>query len=285
MANDPPSPHRAHPALGARTALAALTALAVLGVLGPAGFVGMTAPAAAGDGGTARAMAATSQADSDSDSDADQALQRRLRRQMVAEQIRARGVISPRVLAAMEQVPRHLFVPVAERGQAYEDHPLPIGGGQTISQPYIVGLMTALLDLAPGSRVLEIGTGSGYQAAVLSRLAGQVYSVEIVPALGMQARETLSRLGYDNVQVRIGDGYRGWPEAAPFDAILITAAPQAVPPPLIAQLKPGGRLVAPVGGFEQELVLVTKQPGGAVKEERILPVRFVPMTGEAEGKP
>jgi protein-L-isoaspartate(D-aspartate) O-methyltransferase len=281
MANDPPPPHSAHPAVGGRTALAGLTALAVLGVLGAAGFIGTTAPAAAADGATAQAMAATSQADAA----ADLALQHRLRLQMVAEQIRARGVTSPRVLAAMEQVPRHLFVPAAERGQAYEDHPLPIGGGQTISQPYIVGLMTALLGLEPGSRVLEIGTGSGYQAAVLSRLAGQVYSVEIVPALGMQARETLSRLGYDNVQVRIGDGYRGWPEAAPFDAILITAAPQAVPPPLIAQLKPGGRLVAPVGGFEQELVLVTKQPGGAVKEERILPVRFVPMTGEAEGKP
>jgi len=281
MANDPPPPHSAHPAVGGRAALAGLTALAVLGVLGAAGFIGTTAPAAAADGATAQAMAATSQADAA----ADLALQHRLRLQMVAEQIRARGVTSPRVLAAMEQVPRHLFVPAAERGQAYEDHPLPIGGGQTISQPYIVGLMTALLGLEPGSRVLEIGTGSGYQAAVLSRLAGQVYSVEIVPALGMQARETLSRLGYDNVQVRIGDGYRGWPEAAPFDAILITAAPQVVPPPLIAQLKPGGRLVAPVGGFEQELVLVTKQPGGAVKEERILPVRFVPMTGEAEGKP
>src|SRR5262249_32930459 len=154
-------------------------------------------------------MAATSV---DDDRSGDPARQRRQRQQMVDEQIRARGVTSPRVLAAMEQVPRHLFVPESERGQAYEDHPLPIGGGQTISQPFIVALMTALLELQPRARVLEIGTGSGYQAAVLSRVAARVYSVEILPELGARARETLARLGYDNVQVRIADGYRGWAE-------------------------------------------------------------------------
>ncbi|MBV8200881.1 MAG: protein-L-isoaspartate(D-aspartate) O-methyltransferase [Acidobacteria bacterium] len=208
--------------------------------------------------------------------------QRRQRQQMVERQIRARGVTSAPVLAAMEQVPRHLFVPSSERDQAYEDHPLPIGGGQTISQPYVVALMTALLELPPRSKVLEVGTGSGYQAAVLSRVAGQVYSIEIVPELGARARETLSRLGYANVEVRVGDGYRGWPEAAPFDGILLTAAPQAVPPPLVAQLKPGGRMVLPVGGFDQDLIVLTKNPDGTVKQEKVLPVRFVPMTGEAE---
>jgi protein-L-isoaspartate(D-aspartate) O-methyltransferase len=287
MASDRSCPlgrRRGQAALPARRAwlawLAVLAALAV--ILGAVGSLAMAAPAGPSTSGIVQPMASTSQAD---DGAGDQVRQRRLRLQMVAEQIRSRGVTSPRVLAAMEEVPRHLFVPDSERDQAYEDHPLPIGGGQTISQPYIVGLMTALLDLRPGSRVLEIGTGSGYQAAVLSRVAGQVYSVEIVPALGAQARETLARLGYDNVHVRIGDGYRGWPEAAPFDGILLTAAPHAVPPPLLAQLKPGGRLVLPLGGFDQELMLLTKGPDGAVKEEKVLPVRFVPMTGEAERKP
>jgi protein-L-isoaspartate(D-aspartate) O-methyltransferase len=239
-------------------------------------------------GGIASAMAATS---TDGDRASEQARerqerwQRQQRQQMVAEQIRARGVTSPQVLAAMEQVPRHLFVPESERDQAYEDHPLPIGGGQTISQPYVVALMTALLDLTPRSRVLEIGTGSGYQAAVLSRLAAEVYTIEIVPALGERARDTLARLGYGNVRVRLGDGYRGWPEAAPFDAIVLTAAPHSVPPPLIAQLKPGGRLVVPVGGFDQDLMVLTKAPDGSIKQEKVLPVRFVPMTGEAQSKP
>ena len=233
-------------------------------------------------GGIAIAMAPASRQD---DGGGDSPRDRQQRQQMVDEQIKARGVSSPRVLLAMEQVPRHLFVPAGERGHAYEDHPLPIGGGQTISQPYIVALMTALLDLAPGSRVLEIGTGSGYQAAVLSRVAGEVYSVEIVPELGARARETLSRLGYGNVHVRVGDGYRGWAEAAPFDAILLTAAPHAAPPPLVAQLKPGGRMVLPVGGFDQDLLVVTKNADGSTRQEKVLPVRFVPMTGEAEGKP
>jgi protein-L-isoaspartate(D-aspartate) O-methyltransferase len=233
-------------------------------------------------GGIAIAMASTSNQQAAA---GDSARERRQRQQMVDEQIKSRGVSSPRVLRAMEQVPRHLFVPASERGQAYEDHPLPIGGGQTISQPYIVALMTALLDLPPGARVLEIGTGSGYQAAVLSRVAAQVYSVEIVAELGARARHTLARLGYGNVHVRIGDGYRGWPEAAPFDGILLTAAPHAAPPPLVAQLKPGGRMVLPVGGFDQDLLVVTKNADGTTRQEKVLPVRFVPMTGEAESKP
>jgi protein-L-isoaspartate(D-aspartate) O-methyltransferase len=241
---------------------------------GGAGVVAAILAAALG----VQAMAITSK---QPDPAVDQPAQRRQRSQMVQQQIRSRGVTSQPVLAAMEQVPRHLFVPDSERGQAYEDHPLPIGGGQTISQPYIVALMTALLDLPPRSKVLEIGTGSGYQAAVLSRVSGQVFSIEIVPELAARARETLSRLGYDNVQVRLGDGYRGWAEAAPFDGILLTAAPHAVPPPLIAQLKPGGRMVVPVGGFDQDLVVLTKNSDGTVKQEKVLPVRFVPMTGEA----
>jgi protein-L-isoaspartate(D-aspartate) O-methyltransferase len=250
--------------------------------------MGSTGPAdlaVPGVGGIAQAMAATATGATGDNHAADPPRERRLRQRMVEQQIRSRGVLSPQVLAAMAQVPRHLFVPEGERGHAYEDHPLPIGDGQTISQPYIVALMTALLGLPPQSRVLEIGTGSGYQAAVLSRLAAQVYSVEIVAELGTRARETLSRLGYGNVQVRIADGYRGWPEAAPFDGILLTAAPHAVPPPLIAQLKPGGRMVLPIGGFDQDLIVLTKQPDGTVKQEKVLPVRFVPMTGEAEARP
>jgi protein-L-isoaspartate(D-aspartate) O-methyltransferase len=287
----------------ARVLLAALAIVAVSGIFGSLGVVarggsggsagstgstGSTAPgdlAVPGVGGIAQAMAATATEATEGSHAADPPRERRLRQRMVEQQIRSRGVTSPQVLAAMAQVPRHLFVPDGERGHAYEDHPLPIGGGQTISQPYIVALMTALLGLPPQSRVLEIGTGSGYQAAVLSRVAAQVYSVEILAELGTRARETLSRLGYENVQVRIADGYRGWPEAAPFDGILLTAAPHAVPPPLIAQLKPGGRMVLPIGGFDQDLIVLTKQPDGTVKEEKVLPVRFVPMTGEAEGKP
>ena len=206
------------------------------------------------------------------------------RRRMVEEQIRWRGITDARLLAVLAEVPRHLFVPESERPAAYGDYPLPIGAGQTISQPYIVALMTSLLDLKPGARVLEIGTGSGYQAAVLSRLAREVYSIEIVPELGERARKTLGELGYDNVQVRIGDGYRGWPEAAPFDAVLLTAAPTDVPQPLLDQLKTGGKMVLPIGRWWQELVVLTKTPKGIVREE-VAPVRFVPMTGEAEGGP
>jgi protein-L-isoaspartate(D-aspartate) O-methyltransferase len=206
--------------------------------------------------------------------------ERRVR--MVETQIAARGVRNPRVLEAMRNVPRHFFVDPPQREQAYEDHPLPIAGNQTISQPYIVALMTELLDLEPGDKVLEIGTGSGYQSAVLGRLAGEVYTIEIVPELARSAAEKLKELGYRNVEVREGDGYRGWPEHAPFDGIIVTAAPERIPQPLIDQLAPGGRMVIPVGGFFQELKVFRKGMDGKVVEKDILPVRFVPMTGEIE---
>jgi protein-L-isoaspartate(D-aspartate) O-methyltransferase len=196
-------------------------------------------------------------------------------RQRMVEQIRARGVTDPDVLAAVAAVPRHLFVPEAERRDAYEDHPLPIGGGQTISQPYMVALMTSLLGVQPGQRVLEVGTGSGYQAAVLSRLAGEVYSIE-------RARSTLAELGYRNVHLRIGDGYKGWPDAAPFDGIIVTAAPKRIPEPLIAQLKIGGKMVIPVGDTLQDLLVLTKRADGGVDTSKVMPVLFVPMTGEAQ---
>jgi protein-L-isoaspartate(D-aspartate) O-methyltransferase len=206
------------------------------------------------------------------------------RHRMVEEQIKARDVKDAAVLAAMEAVPRHLFVPLSERAEAYADHPLPIGRGQTISQPYIVALMTELLAVGKQSRVLEIGTGSGYQAAVLSRVAGAVYTMEIVPSLGEEAGGTLAEMGYSNVHVRVGDGYKGWPEEAPFDAILLTAAPAHVPEPLLAQLKPGGRMVLPLGTVQQELLVLTKRPDGTVETRNVLPVRFVPMTGEAQSR-
>lgn len=203
------------------------------------------------------------------------------RRQMVEEQIRARGITNPRVLAAMELVHRHLFVPSAVSDQAYEDHPLPIGYGQTISQPYIVALMCDLLDLEGNEKVLEIGTGSGYHSAVLSRLAGDVYTIEIIDSLGRRAAETLRNLGFHNVEVRIGDGYAGWPTEAPFDAIILTAAPPRLPEPLIEQLKVGGRMVVPVGDFLQDLRVITKTKDG-LESRNITPVRFVPMTGEVQ---
>jgi protein-L-isoaspartate(D-aspartate) O-methyltransferase len=190
--------------------------------------------------------------------------------------------LSPRVMAAMGTVPREEFVLPAYRHQAYENTPLPIAGGQTISQPLIVALMTELLDPQPGDVVLEVGTGSGYQAAVLSGLVARVYSIEIVEELAEGASEVLARLGYDNVTVRAGDGYAGWPEHAPFDGIIVTAAPDAIPPPLLAQLKPGGRLVIPVGAEHgyQELLLVTVNEQGQMEQQSKLPVRFVPLTGE-----
>ncbi len=204
------------------------------------------------------------------------------RARMVETQIVARGVRDPRVLSAMREVPRHLFVAEGERAHAYEDHPLPIGGSQTISQPYIVALMTELLGLPPKARVLEIGTGSGYQSAVLSKIAEQVYSIEILPDLASSASAALGSLGYSNVTVRAGDGYRGWPEHAPFDGIIVTAAPEKIPEPLVEQLAVGGRMVIPVGGFFQELKVFTREKDGRVTEKAIIPVRFVPMTGEIE---
>jgi protein-L-isoaspartate(D-aspartate) O-methyltransferase len=207
------------------------------------------------------------------------------RARMVETQIVARGVRDPRVLSAMRKVPRHLFVDPSQRPQAYEDHPLPIPGNQTISQPYIVALMTELLELQPKERVLEIGTGSGYQSAVLGELAGEVYTIEIVPELARSAAARLKELRYHNVFVREGDGYRGWPEHAPFDAIIVTAAPERIPQPLIEQLAPGGVMVIPVGGFFQELKVFRKSADGRTTEKDILPVRFVPMTGEVEKTP
>jgi protein-L-isoaspartate(D-aspartate) O-methyltransferase len=190
--------------------------------------------------------------------------------------------LDPRVMAAMARVPRHEFVPAAQRRHAYDNRPLSIGFGQTISQPYIVALMSDLIKPRPGDSVLELGTGSGYQAAILAELTGQVYSIEIIEELGEQAAERLSRLGYDNVTLRIGDGYYGWEEHAPFDAIVVTAAASHVPPPLVAQLKPGGRMVIPVGSrfLTQQLVLIEKDPGGQLITRQILPVIFVPLTGE-----
>src|SRR5437773_12243249 len=209
---------------------------------------------------------------------ADEPDRARAREAMVAEQLASRGVRDAKTLAALRKVPRHLFVPPASQREAYEDHPLPIGHGQTISQPYIVGFMTEALGLRGGETVLEVGTGSGYQAAVLSEIAGKVYTIEIVPALAEEARERLARLGYRNVEVRAGDGYLGWPEAAPFDAIIVTAAAPRIPEPLKHQLAEGGRLVVPVGDEDQELIVVTRH-GSAFDERRVLPVRFVPMTG------
>ena len=187
-----------------------------------------------------------------------------------------RNVDAP-VLAAMRAVPRHEFVPAEVSGQAYADRSLPIGLGQTVSQPYIVALMTHLLEVKPGDRVLEIGTGSGYQAAVLARLAGEAYSVEIVEELGRRAAQTLQRLGYTNITARIGDGYQGWAEHAPYDGIVVTAAPDHVPPALVAQLKPGGRLVIPVGGLFQDLMVIAKAADGTTTSTTIVPVRFVPL--------
>jgi len=203
------------------------------------------------------------------------------REQMVREQIEARGVHDVHVLGAMRKVPRHLFVRPEDVSYAYVDSPQPIGYGQTISQPFIVAFMTEALELGPQDRVLEIGTGSGYQAAVLAELVREVYTIEIVDPLAKEAEKRLRRLGYSNVHVRIGDGYRGWPEAAPFDGIMVTAAPEHVPQPLINQLRDGGRLVLPVGRWEQNLIRLRRTAKG-VQQETLLPVRFVPMTGEAD---
>jgi protein-L-isoaspartate(D-aspartate) O-methyltransferase len=205
------------------------------------------------------------------------------RKRMVAEQLRARDVRDPRVLAAMERVPRHLLVPDDVRAEAYEDHPLPIGHGQTISQPYIVGFMTQALDVRPDHRVLEIGTGSGYQAAVLGELAREVYTIEIVEPLAASARVALERLEYRNVYVRAGNGYLGWPEKAPFDRIIVTTAPEEIPPALVEQLAVGGIMAIPVGGgMLQELRILRRTERGMDLLDT-LPVRFVPMTGKKIG--
>lgn len=208
-------------------------------------------------------------------------VQARARRRMVEEQLASRDIRDSRVLEAMRRVPRHLFVPPGLGPEAYADYPLPIGEGQTISQPYIVALMTQCLELKGGEKVLEVGTGSGYQAAVLAELGARVYSIEINPSLAAGAARTLERLGYDRVQVKAGDGFFGWPEEAPFDAVIVTAAPEKLPPRLFEQLREGGRLIIPLGreNFLQVLTLFTKKNGRPVSRE-ILDVRFVPMTGE-----
>ena len=205
------------------------------------------------------------------------------RQHMVEQQLAGRGIDDARVLEAMRKVPRHRFVPAEFAAQAYLDQPLPIGHDQTISQPYIVALMTQLARPQPGDRVLEIGTGSGYQAAVLAELAGEVYSIEIVTPLATRAALLLRRLGYSNFAVRSGDGYAGWPEHAPFDAIVVTAAPERVPAPLLEQLRPGGRMVIPVGPIHavQELRVIEKRADGSLRERVVTPVRFVPLTGSA----
>jgi protein-L-isoaspartate(D-aspartate) O-methyltransferase len=203
---------------------------------------------------------------------------------MVNRQIEARGVRDPQVLAAMRAVPRHRFVPQGQLAKAYDDRPLPIGHGQTISQPYIVALMSELADVKPGDRVLEVGTGSAYQAAVLAEMGAQLYSIEIVGALAVSAEAKLKELGYGGrVEVRHGDGYAGWPEQAPFDAIVVTAAPPEIPEPLKQQLKVGGRLIIPVGKQYQSLLKVIRTADG-FREESVIPVRFVPMTGKAQGE-
>jgi protein-L-isoaspartate(D-aspartate) O-methyltransferase len=198
---------------------------------------------------------------------------------MVEEQLKARDIKDPRVLRAMSDVPRHLFVPEGRRADAYGDWPLPIGHGQTISQPYIVAFMTQAIEVGSDHRVLEIGTGSGYQAAVLARLAQGVYTIEIIPQLAEQARKTLASLGYDNVHVRTGNGYLGWPEHAPYDRIMVTAAPDEVPPALLAQLKVGGLMAIPVGTANQELRILRRTERGT-ELLATLPVRFVPMTSK-----
>ncbi len=207
------------------------------------------------------------------------------RADMVRSQLESRDITDPAVLAAMRKVPRHLFVPPSMVDEAYKDKPLPIGLEQTISQPYIVALMTQLARAAPGKKALDVGTGSGYQAAVLAETCGEVYTVEILCDLAREAEERLKRLGYTNVTGRCGDGWAGWPEVAPFDVIVVAAAPPEIPEPLIRQLAPGGRLVIPVGGLSQELVVVEKGSDGTVRRWSAGGVRFVPMTGEAQRQP
>jgi protein-L-isoaspartate(D-aspartate) O-methyltransferase len=241
--------------------LCAVVALAVAGSLGCAG-------GGAGDQGSGAKRSTDQYAEA--------------RRAMVAAQIASRGVTDSLVLSAMEKVPRHLFVPEGLRARAYDDTPLPIGHGQTISQPYIVAVMTEALGVRPGQKVFEVGTGSGYQAAVLAEMGVEVYTMEIVEPLAAAAADLLKSLGYNGVHVRTGDAYKGWVEHSPFDAVIVTAAPEHVPEPLIEQLKVGGRMVIPVGGQSQDLLLLTKTPEG-IEKKNLGPVMFVPMTGQAEG--
>ena len=215
----------------------------------------------------------------------DEARWAQLRDEMVTTQIAARGVRDANVLAALRSVPRHLFVPADVRADAYADHPLPIGEGQTISQPYIVGLMTELLEVKPGDKVLEVGTGSGYQSAVLAAMGCEVYTIEIRPALAREAESRLAALGVKRVHARVGDGYAGWPQAAPFAGVVVTAAPERIPQPLLDQLKVGGHLVIPVGSFYQQLKVITRGAGNDFPSRDVIPVRFVPMTGEVERRP
>jgi protein-L-isoaspartate(D-aspartate) O-methyltransferase len=206
-----------------------------------------------------------------------------MREKMVETQIKGRGVKNPRVLSALLKVERHRFVSEENLNSAYSDQPLPIGEGQTISQPYIVALMTELLDLKGDEKVLEIGTGSGYQAAILAELSKEVYTIEIIESLASMSKKRLLELGYQNIQVKAGDGYLGWPEFAPFDAIIVTAAPDHIPKPLIEQLKEGGRMVVPVGTHTQELKKIVKR-SGKIETTDVIPVLFVPMTGEGVKK-
>lgn len=230
---------------------------------------------AAGCGGAAEKEARVSNDDAE--------MWRRLNA-MVGGQIEGRGVSDAATLAAMREVPRWEFVPADLRNRAFEDNPLAIGEGQTISQPYIVAYMTEALKLEAGNRVLEVGTGSGYQAAILGVIAADVYTIEIIPSLAEDARATLERLGYDNVRVRVGDGYGGWPEEAPFDAIIVTCAPDHVPQSLLDQLADGGRLVLPLGGRYPQMLKRYTRRGDTFEEENLEPVLFVPMTGEAQEK-
>src|SRR6266566_2144192 len=200
------------------------------------------------------------------------------RQHMVEIQIKGRGITDSRVTEVMSSVPRHEFVPENYRAHAYEDHPLPIGYGQTISQPYIVAFMTEQLRPQPTDRVLEVGTGSGYQAAVLSKLVAEVYTIEILKPLAQRAEVDLRRLNYSNVKVKAGDGYKGWPEHAPFDAIIVTAAPDHVPQPLVEQLKEGGRMIIPVGKTGAQMLYLLEKRGGKIKQEAVIPVKFVPFT-------
>ncbi len=202
-----------------------------------------------------------------------------MRERMVETQIKARGVKDHRVLAAMLKVERHVFVPKDLQTSAYSDQPLPIGEGQTISQPYIVAIMTELLELRGEERVLEVGTGSGYQAAILAELAKEVYTIDIIEKLATSAEKLLNEMGYKNIEVKAGDGYLGWPEAAPFDAIIVTCAPDHIPKPLLDQLGEGGRMVIPVGEYTQELKKIVKR-AGKIETTNVIPVIFVPMTGE-----